>query len=425
MGSTFVTINPSRTDSRQLFANTKPQPVYLQFVPGIVGDVVTSGESKASGGLNRNLNSILAKPHVGNKFKKTGLLDEEDRYFPLLRGIQDVPMIGDPVLLCTFGGVNYYLGPVNTAGLPTFNPDHLQKSDIIGIYDNELATSERGKKTMNDMIGKSDNWRDAAAAQRLEKAYNMELDDPGNERAHFVHPKSGNTILNDTHGDLMFEGRHGNSIRIGSRDVNPYIIFSNNNSERVENLKNGSVFAILDKGTIRQHFSRDPIEFVLADGNPEVNESVRMIDADTYNYNFGSLDMVENQLFLNSDRITINSRRNNIFLSAYKDIIIGTGDSFIVKTNNNIIFDGKNIYLGQEATEEVEPIVLGQELVTVLGELIDAIGQIFVPATIGGVSGPVSGGGSPGWLQLDTMVRNKLKSVLSNFHYIETNETQK
>ena len=41
-------------------------------------------------------------------------------------------------------------------------------------------------------------------------------------------------------------------------------------------------------------------------------------------------------------------------------------DSFIVKSNNNILLDGKNIYLGQEATQEVEPIVLGKQLVTVL-----------------------------------------------------------
>ena len=38
-------------------------------------------------------------------------------------------------------------------------------------------------------------------------------------------PKLDSTFFNDTHGDMMLEGRHGNSIRIGSRDVNPYIIY--------------------------------------------------------------------------------------------------------------------------------------------------------------------------------------------------------
>ena len=34
-------------------------------------------------------------------------------------------------------------------------------------------------------------------------------------------------ISNAIHGDLVFEGRHGNSIRIGSRNIHPYIIISN------------------------------------------------------------------------------------------------------------------------------------------------------------------------------------------------------
>ena len=33
--------------------------------------------------------------------------------------------------------------------------------------------------------------------------------------------------VNEIHGDMMFEGRHGNSIRLGSRNQNSLIFISN------------------------------------------------------------------------------------------------------------------------------------------------------------------------------------------------------
>ena len=46
---------------------------------------------------------------------------------------------------------------------------------------------------------------------------------------------------------MVFEGRHNNSIQIGSRFVNPYITIKNNHNEN-----NGSVFGLLSLGSINQ-----------------------------------------------------------------------------------------------------------------------------------------------------------------------------
>ena len=112
----------------------KVNDMYLQFVPGQVVEVVTSVASKTYNRKTDALNSIIAKPHITNKPLKETLLNEEHRYKPLLRGINEVPVKGDPVLLCTFGGVNYYLGPLNTQGDVNFNLDHLHKPDICLLY---------------------------------------------------------------------------------------------------------------------------------------------------------------------------------------------------------------------------------------------------------------------------------------------------
>ena len=122
MGSTFVSKDPSKSDRVGLFNNAKPQPVWLQFVPGIVKNVITNVNS-AGYNSSRDINSITAVSHFGEDIRYNAAMNVQ--YYPLFRGIVDVPVIGDQVLLCTFGGVNYYIGPINTVNSPNWNIDHL------------------------------------------------------------------------------------------------------------------------------------------------------------------------------------------------------------------------------------------------------------------------------------------------------------
>ena len=102
-------------------------PFYLQFVPGIVLQVVTGKSSQKYHG-DRSINTIIAKPHLSNDpLLRTATIGEKNRYYPLLRGMVDTPTKGDPVLLCTIGKINYYLGPLNTDNNPNWNNDNLKK----------------------------------------------------------------------------------------------------------------------------------------------------------------------------------------------------------------------------------------------------------------------------------------------------------
>ena len=114
MSSVFTTM-PGKTIKG--FAGKQYKvPMYLQFVPGYVVDVVYSDQSLKYNGPS-SINTIIAIPHITDKTferKANAMVGEHRRYYPLLRGITDVPSKGDPVLLCTIGRVNYYLGPLNT-----------------------------------------------------------------------------------------------------------------------------------------------------------------------------------------------------------------------------------------------------------------------------------------------------------------------
>ena len=113
MGSTFSTL-PEIHGTKDVRGVNIPQKTYIQFVPGIVVKVTTGEDSISCEGDLSRLGSIIAMPHFGHKgIKKPSLAGEEFRYYPLLRGIQETPTPGDPVLLCEMGGVKYYLGPLN------------------------------------------------------------------------------------------------------------------------------------------------------------------------------------------------------------------------------------------------------------------------------------------------------------------------
>ena len=236
MSSLFKTI-PGKT-IKGFAGKEYDVPMYIQFVPGYVAEVVHSRESLRYNGP-RTLNTIIAMPHITDKvYKRKANAGESYRYYPLLRGITDIPSKGDPVLLCTIGGINYYLGPLNTNNnSPTWNEDPNYRPEYL--LKNETAVgniSERGLR------GESPNFNKEIMFPRLTKIRNKDLD-------------YGSAIA-ETIGDTIIEGRHGNSIRIGSRSNNPYVFISNERSyvNSTESLGDGSLISIISNGTLKQHF---------------------------------------------------------------------------------------------------------------------------------------------------------------------------
>mgnify|MGYP003134023162 CR=1 FL=1 len=405
MASTFTTREKLASGLFKLFGPTTTEDVFLQFVPGKVIKVILNPESDGYTTI-RDLNSIIAKSHVSNDIEQDST--NNTRYYPLLRGMVDVPIKGDPVLLCTFGGVNYYLGPLATLNNPNFNIDHLdiQPFQVEGDGDEEL--------TMKEMRGLSENFT-TVGVQRLQKVFNPTLD--GEQR-----------VINEVPGDMIYEGRHGNSIRIGSRDVNPYLIISNgrNPSNVVESNNDGSIFAMLNNGTIRQHFNQDvKIEngdvvinpFQLAGDtiqDAEGEPPKRLIGGDNYNY-----DYTDDQVLLNSKKITFNSKTENTTISSFGNTIIGSGNELKLITNKSTTIESSNIYLGEQAKEQTEPLVLGNQLKLILDEILNLIESLKMTGCVAGLSGPID----PVSVQKLTTLRNEISQpkFWSEYHFIEDN----
>ena len=167
MGSTFTTF-PDQYDQTSIFGTKRKLPVYIQFVPGVVTQVINGLDSQDADISFQRIGSIKALPHFDEKgIKKKSMVDEAHRYWPLLRGIQDIPTVGDPVLLCTMGGINYYLGPLNTQGLPCFNVDNYRGD--------QLTIEGLAKATKEEIKGVTPNFQEKPV-KRLQKLLNENLD---------------------------------------------------------------------------------------------------------------------------------------------------------------------------------------------------------------------------------------------------------
>tara|TARA_Y100000593_G_scaffold78139_1_gene144895 strand:+ start:1470 stop:2813 length:1344 start_codon:yes stop_codon:yes gene_type:complete len=392
MSSTFTRI------ARAGQGPDKEQDVYLQFVPGIVVDTVTSGQSKLYNQDFSNINTIIAMPHISETPLKETMLNEKFRYKPLLRGIVDVPSKGDPVLLCTIAGINYYLGPLNTQGDVNFNIDHAKKKDIqiVRPKDSPQAKMDPSRKpTERETMGLGSFPIRGQA--RLVKQYNDELDNP---------MEIDKMPLMDIPGDLMLEGRFGNGIRIGSRWVNPYVMISNRRAVKsaTETTRDGALIFLSSAGTIREHFKNDvkfnaeteetePTEFVLSDST--IEEPLRNIqqtfstgqgrgilnDDEKYDSEIDIYEYKNPQMLLASERLIFNARNDSIFMSAFQFLHFGAGNTITFSTSNNFlisaetrtVIDSPIIKLGTDNNEDTEPLVLGDELVNFLKNLMNAI----------------------------------------------------
>ena len=424
MGSVFVT-QDDRT-IKGFMGKEYAVPFFLQFVPGQVIHVVHSEESGRYGGP-KTINTIIAKPHITDKlYKRRATLGEKDRYYPLFRTMNDVPSKGDPVLLCTIGKVNYYLGPINTTeNSPTWNNDPSNVSEIKFVEkDGEILSTSDSPETQN--------FNKDVYYNRLIKKRKEELD-------------YGDAIF-ETTGDTIFEGRHGNSIRIGSRSNNPYVFISNQRfpTNEVESIQDGSIVSITSNGTLNQHlgggvdvpendgtFEDSGEEVVInfqlsSDSLEEPNRFMGTLISNVNNnqdvqeliYNYNG-----NQMLFHSDRIIINSKTDDIYLSSIKDIHIGTGRHLTISTNEDLVISSERTFIGNPTDREdtMESMVLGTTLLELLKETLAVIKSS--QGICQGAPIPLADEtGAPGGVNAKiTQIEQKIDQILSTKHFIEPN----
>ena len=82
-----------------------------------------------------------------------------------------------------------------------------------------------------------------------------------------------------------------------------------------------------------------------------------------------------NQIILSSDRVTLHSKSDAIFLFGKQAVSLSTTNTINLDAINGVKIDSPNIELGREAKVLGEPVVLGRTLTTQLEVLLSNIMQ--------------------------------------------------
>ena len=292
---------------------------------------------------------------------------------PLLRGISDSITRGDLVLYTIIKDKVYYIGPLNTNNNPN--------NSSANFYGKKLE----GRDTSDLSLINSDGYGSDypyAKNTRVQKFKSDILDFFGEDEYDL-----------SKLSDLTLEGRHGNSIRIGSRGIFPNLTIDNNSSGTSENINFGSTISMMSNGSISQNFGLNENTFRLSvDPIPQDGDAVNPFSLNagndegenSFNYRFGFEDddvttkNDKDQMIIFSDRITFDARNplgGDFTVSARNNINFGAGKNFTLNNSGYSVINSNNIYLGVQSKEKTEPMVLGNELRLILIRIMEVLNK--------------------------------------------------
>jgi hypothetical protein len=310
--------------------------------------------------------------------------------FPLTNGVKQYPLVNEIVLIIT--------GPT-----PDFQEN---KSEVLSYYSS--VVNIWGSPHHN-----------ALPTQGVDFEFPIGKDIPELKDINPLYPFPG---------DVLVEGRQGQSIRMGGykSDKNPF----------TGTVNNGKPFTIISNGQIKTKNGIDPI---VEDVNKDANSIYMMSDhivsitpATRKQVTYDVLPQASgqylgNQIVLNGGRITINAKEESALISA-KEAIGLNARTLNFDATDYICIDGKTILLGEKARTAPlilrQPVIRGLAMQNWVNELLDALQSVSV-AMAQAVS--VSGGAVTSLVEEGaafqsalTVLRTNLSSgILSNKVYVE------
>ncbi len=214
----------------------------------------------------------------------------------------------------------------------------------------------------------------AAGSPQIENSpdLNIEIGDTFTTKQ-YIYP------LRPYEGDVIQEGRWGNSIRLGSTVKDQGNLWSNtgNNGDSIILIRNGQYNAVQTPGEyILENINLDDSSIYLTS-----NQQVPIFANSTNSYLSYPIDPPvlpseydKKQIILNSGRLVLNASVDHILLSSEKTINLNSTLSVNIDARSGFIVQTPSVYLGD--TQNAQPLVLGNDLVELLTELITDLNSL-------------------------------------------------
>jgi hypothetical protein len=364
--------------------------------------------------------------------------------YPAFPNIKHYPLVGELVPIIYLSDIDI-TGNTNSVSAYYLPPINIWNSQIHNAIPSLNILPENQQKDYQQVT--------AGSVRRVtDKSTEIELGAYFNE----------NNVLNNNpllpyEGDIIYEGRFGNSIRLGStvRDTLANIVTpkgtTKNNWSDVGN--NGDPITIIKNGQPNSPIGVDgssdswvpTLENINIDKSSIYLTSTQQIPLSLSSDNLSSyLNLKEtpkspdsysgNQILLNSGRLVFNAKNDHIILSADKSVHLvsnnslnfDTVDKISMSTNmlfGKITLTSPKVYLGSDIGSEgyvganLQSVVLGDNLKQTLTSIIEALGGISNAMTTAfNAGGPIPSLQAEGIVlstQVDTL-RTSLNILLSD-----------
>lgn len=228
-------------------------------------------------------------------------------------------------------------------------------------------------------------------------------------------------------GDVLIEGRQGQSIRIGGSSA---IL-----NKLVDTTNNGQPYLLISNGQIK---TTNGVDYITEDINKDANSMYFLSNhkvaitaantkRDSYNTVPKSADQFKgNQVVVNAGRLFFNAKEDSILLSAKESVGLNANTVNLDGTEY-VCLDATNIYLGSKARTSPdgvrEPAILGNQLDNFLAIILDAlqnIGQAMKTAEAQ-TGGPIASLNTEGYCVIDTCtaLRTLMNQMKSKKVFIE------
>ena len=373
---------------------------------GLGPAVAGAFESKWRGGVEEILKGITKEIFVGRvtdiilnhnhpKFKNYGYWNSIGTIFfeaqsedfvgsnevparPLTPQRASFPLVNEMVLIFTLP--NKEIGQLSSSTSYFYiNVISIWNSPHHNAYPNPLLTSD-----LPSSMEKDYEQTEAGSTRKVtDEPKEIPLNSPINPSQNTFIEQSNIHPLLPFAGDIIYEGRFGNSIRFGSTAKNPPYPTLNNWSVNGES---GNPITIIRNGQ-----DPNPTETSWVPIVEDINKDLSSIyitsnqqipiNVGEWGENYNSYptpptipsQYTQPQVIINSDRLVFNAKTDNILLSAAKSIGLSSNNSLNFNTKNFIV-DAGNIKLGSK--DATEPLVKGQTLYDNLDLMVKSLIQI-------------------------------------------------
>jgi hypothetical protein len=308
--------------------------------------------------------------------------------YPLYANIKNYPLRNEIIYLLNLPSnellenplqtIPYYLPPINIwnsqhhNGIPQGN--QLTNQDVINDYKNTVSGSYR-------------RVTDTSTDIDLGETFKERID---------VSP------LLPYEGDIIYEGRWGNSIRLGSTVDNSFIkndwSSTGVNGDPILIIRNGQGSSYKEPWIpVLENINNDPSSIYLTSTQklPLFISSVNKFAFAKSTAPITPTQYAGEQIVLNSGRLVFNSKTDSIILSANRQIQLTCRETLGIDAKQ-ISLSAEKVYLGSaEGTEEgigaaLQPLVLGENLNLVLADI-----AVFLNTLNSAFQGAVDSTGAP------------------------------